>query len=53
MVLREGCSEEEGKTHDYGDESSEIELQDDNAIVQYATRLPMPAVRSSIQSGGC
>ena len=51
MVLRESWWEEEGNTHDYGYESSEVELRDDKAIVQYATRLPMPAGRSWIQSG--
>jgi hypothetical protein len=34
------------KTHDYGNESSEIKLWHDEAIVQHATRLSMPASRS-------
>jgi hypothetical protein len=36
------------KTHDYGYESSKVELRDDKAIMQYATQLPMPADRSQI-----
>jgi hypothetical protein len=45
------ADEKERKAHDYGNESSKIKLQHDEAIMQHATRLPLPGGRSRIQGG--
>jgi hypothetical protein len=51
MVLCKGSREEEREAHDYGNESPEIKLRHDEAIMQHATRLSMPTGRSRIQGG--
>ena len=52
MVLCKGSREEKGEAHEHGDESLEVKLRHDKAIMQYATRLPLPVSRSGIQSRG-
>ena len=42
------ADEEEGKTHEYGNESLEAELRHDSTLVQHAVRVPLPIGRSRI-----
>ena len=46
MVLCESRREEKGEADDYGHEAYETKLRNDQALVPYATWLPMPASRS-------
>jgi hypothetical protein len=41
--------EEKREANDYGNESNEIELRDDKALVPYAARLLMPGSQSRVQ----
>ena len=45
MVLCESDREEKGEIDDYGHEAHETKLRNDQALVPYATWLPMPASR--------
>jgi hypothetical protein len=51
VVLHKGRREEKREANDYGNESIEIELRDDKALVPHAAWLPMLGSRIRVQSG--
>ena len=52
MVLYQGRWEEEGETDDDGHVPADFKLRNDQAPVQHAARVSMPASRGRIQGGG-
>jgi hypothetical protein len=51
FTYRQMRREEKREANDYGNESIEIELRDDKALVPYVAWLPMPGSQSRVQSG--
>jgi hypothetical protein len=48
MVLHESRREKEGEANEYGYESTDFKLRNDEALVPHVAWLPMPSSRSGV-----